>query len=486
VRISGGIAAALFATALLSAKSASANGRYPASTQIAFSTNPADTDLVVVRATFGLLISHDNGATWRWLCESALGVPSVSVEDPSIALTTNDALVVGINEGLEVSHDASGTGADDLGCDFACIGGPLAGQSIADLATAGAHAALALSSTDIFGDAGKGATLDSRVWQTRDDGVHWAQLGAALDPTVLVTTLDVAPSDPMRLYVSGTRGFGTTRIASLFVSTDGGASWTERPLPFDATKEVSVFIGAVDPFDADRVYLRSSGVSRLFVTADAGRSFQIPLTMTGQMLGFAIAPDGATVYAGSVEDGLLAASSDADAGLAFHKVSPIHVQCLATRAGELWACSDAASGFVVGVSTSGGARFTPKLQLDGVAGPIACSASAQGPLACAATANASQCAGAAFETVCQSLGGCDGGSSADASPNDPSDAGNGDGAVSLTADASTQLVSGSKSGCGCSSGTVRTSPGVATLSVLAGFAVCRKRRRSDRDRLKHR
>ncbi len=432
MRISGGIAAALCATALLSAERASANGRYPASTQIVFSTDAADPDLVVVRTTYGLSISRDDGVTWKWLCESALGVPTVSVEDPSVALTANGALVVGLYEGLEVSRASAGS-ANDLGCDFACAGGPLEGLSIEDLATStSTHSVLALSSTDIFGDGG--VSLDSRVWQSTDDGAHWAQRGPVLDPTVAVTTIDVAPSDPTRLYVSGTRGYGAARTASLFVSTDGGDTWAERPLPFDAATEVSVFIGAVDPGDPDRVYLRSSGVSRLYVTSDAGASFQVPLTMTGQMLGFAVGPG--MVYAGSVEDGLLAAST-ADARLAFHEVSSIHVQCLATRGPELWACSDAESGFLVGVSTTGGAQFAPRLQLDGLAGPIACSASA-GPFACKATANAAQCAGAAFDAVCQALGGCDDGTSADASAGQDAAS---DGA-SLRPDASTQLVRG--------------------------------------------
>jgi MYXO-CTERM domain-containing protein len=258
-------------------------------------------------------------------------------------------------------------------------------------------------------------------------------------------------------------------------------------MPFDAATEVSVYIGAIDPRDADRVYLRSTGTSRLYVTSDAGRSFHVPLTLTGQMLGFAIAPDGDTVFAGSIEDGLLAATSDADGGLAFHKVSSIHVQCLATRGAELWACSDAQSGFVVGVSTSGGSHFTPRLQLDGVTSPIACSANTQGPFACGTTANASQCAGAAFETVCLSLGGCDGGSSTDGSRSDaPNDGGDLDGAVGLTADASTQLVQGSKAGCGCSSGPATNSRQIGALSVLAGFVMRRKRRRSDRVRPKPR
>ncbi len=491
MRISGGIAAALCVSAVLSASGAAANGRYPASTQVVFSTDSADPDLVVVRTTYGLLVSRDAGATWRWVCEDALGVPSVSVEDPSIALTANDALLVGLFEGLEVSQDASqdatGAAAHALGCNFGCVGGPLAGQSIVDLAgvPGSPHTALALSSTYVWDDAGDNATLDTHVWQTPDDGVHWSQLGAAFDPTVSVTTLDVAASDPRRMYLSGTRAFGAGRAASLFVSTDGGGTWTERPLPFDPTTEVSVYIGAVDPRDADRVYVRSSGVSRLLVTSDAGRSFEVPLALTGQMLGFALSADGTEVYAGSIEDGLLVAPAAGDAGgaLAFRKTSSIHVQCLATRGPELWACSDTASGFSVGVSMNDGAEFTPKLQQSGLSSPIACAPNAQGPFACGATANASQCSGETFEAVCATLGGC----GPDAGLDDSSDSGgasvgdaNAAGAPRLTADASAQLVRAPSASCGCTMVPGRAATEVGVACAIAAVAMRRRRRRSDR------
>ena len=496
MRISGGIAAALCVAATLSASGALANGRYPASTQIVFSTDAADPDLVVVRTTYGLLLSRDRGATWRWLCESALGVPSVSIEDPSVALTASDTLVVGLVEGLEVSQDSWGGLADDLGCSFGCAAGPLASQPIVDLAaTPGAtHAVLALSSSVVFNDAGKTPSLDTRVWQTLDDGAHWAQRGAAIDPTVTVTTVDVAATDPARLYVSGTRGFGATRIASLFVSTDGGDTWIERPLPFNPATEVSVFIGAVDPGNADRVYLRTSGASRLLVTSDAGRTFQAPLAMTGQMLGFAVTADGAKVYAGSIEDGLFVAggagaSADASAGagaldLAFHKVSSIHVQCLATRGDELWACSDEASGFSVGVSTDDGAHFAPRFQPARLAGPVACGPSSQGPLACGADANASQCSGAAFDALCATLG-CNadaaGGVSVGAdvrAGTDALEAGAG-GAPSLTADASVDNVRAPNVSCGCSMVPARGSSGIGAACAFAAVFARRRRRRSD-------
>jgi hypothetical protein len=118
--------------------------------------------------------------------------------------------------------------------------------------------------------------------------------------------------------------------------------WAERPIPLDASTEFGVYIGAIDPEIADRVYLRSTGASRLYVTGDAGRSFQVPLTFVGPMMGLALAPDGAHVYAGGPEDGLFvaAARDGADAGLAFVRASSVPVQCLATRGAELWACAD--------------------------------------------------------------------------------------------------------------------------------------------------
>jgi hypothetical protein len=474
-----GAAGILCAAILWPSGRASANGRYPASTQIVFSTSGASAgpSLLVVRATYGLLLSRDGGGSWRWLCEGALGVPAVSIQDPSIALTASGALVVGLDRGLEVSADQ--------GCHFDCAGGSLAGSSIVDLAVRpdAPHTVLALSSTYVFGEDaavgdGGGPSLDTRVFQSTDDGAHWTQLGRPLDGTVVVTTLDVARSDPETLYVSGTRGFGMDRSASLFVSNNGGANWTERPLPFDPVREVAIFIGAVDPDLPDRVYVRSSGQSRLFVTSDGGRSFETPLALHGQMLGLAIAPDGSRVYAGSVEDGLYVgatASGAGDASLAFHKTSSIHVQCLATHGQELWACSDEPSGFLVGASMDDGAHFSPRLQPDGITGSIACAADTTGPFACGADANASQCSGAAFDAVCSSLGGC----GADASSSGASE-GDATPAPTLDAGSRSEPMAALSGGGGCSTSARGGAAGFAASCAILAVATRRRRQRRRR------
>ncbi len=355
------------AVTFLAVRPASANGRFPASNQIIFS--PTNENIIVGRATWAVLPSTDNGKTWGYLCEDTLALPgAASYEDPELGLTANNALIAGLSiptVGLDVSND--------LGCNWDCIGGPLANQQIADVVVRPdlPHQVLALTGTSYT--VTDGATT-SQVYQSTDDGATWTTLGSPLDPTVTVATIDVAKGNPNRIYVSGTRAFNTSRTASLFVSMDAGNTWVEHPVtPFNPSipcvdtpgqcpSEDSLFIAAVNPTDPNRVYLRSNGLagtgtpgsSRLYVTTDGGQTFQVAKSFTlptqqssdfiviGEMLGFALTPDGSTIYVGTRETGLWKASKT---DLAFTQVNPkIQVQCLAARqtsagVAELWACA---------------------------------------------------------------------------------------------------------------------------------------------------
>lgn len=404
---------AVSAAILFASSVAMANGRFPAANRIVLS--PSEPDLVIVRATYGVLRSQDEGATWSFLCEGALGLPQMATEDPALGLTAAGALVAGvlIPPGLDVSNDQ--------GCTWSCVGGALAGQAIADLAVRAETPATVVALTMPTDDAGEPGP--SAVFQSTDDGANWSQLGQALDPSLLVTTVDVAPSDPHRLYVSAVRGFGPGRTASLFVSLDDGTTWTEESVPLDTTVEAFIYIGGVDPEDADRLYIRTgatkgqSGATRLLVSVDAGRSFQVGLTLTGQMLGFALSPDGEKIYAGGNIDGLFVGERETGAFVRTPSVVrggdggpvDIHVECLATRGSELWACADEPSGFIAGVSTDDGMTFEPRLHLASIGAALPCAASPSSALACGADAGASQCGGMPFEQLCLSLGCSDAG-----------------------------------------------------------------------------
>lgn len=470
------LAAAAGALVLSASVPATANGRFPASNQLDFS--PSDPNLVVLRTTYGILFSHDYGKTWTWLCEDVLGLPATSQQDPSLGLTQTNSLVAGIapqgrsNLGLWVSPDT--------GCSWNGIGGALVGQNIKDLVVRpdAPNVVLALASTyapDAGADGGTG--YDTQVFQSTDDGATWSALGAPIDPSVIVTTIEVAASDPNRIYVSGVRGEGATRTASLFVSTDKGTRWTEHPMPFDPNTEAGVYIGAVDPTNADRVYVRSAGESRLFVTSDGGNTFTIALSTKYQMLGFALSQDGSKVYAGNKEVGLFAASST---NLNFQQVSNIHVQCLRTHGNDLWACSDEPSGFIAGLSTNGGASFTPKLHLLDVSSPIACAADAAAAQ-CTTTNDSDTPPYNPFDGLCANLGACYGGG-----PSSPLEQACTEAGVCPPADGGADAAAGdggapppgsgsSKSSCGCSAVGGGRAAGVTLAAALALLTARRRR-----------
>jgi hypothetical protein len=413
LRFASAVGAAVFLCAL----PGFANGRFPASNQFLFS--PANSNVVWLRTTYGILPSTNNGGSWAYLCEDVMGLQSQGgsgYEDPSIGLMANGNVIATDSLGLNVSTN--------MGCDWSCQGGTLAGQSVVDLAVfpSDASKAVALASTSVPDPDSGTSNFATQVFQTSDNGMTWNPVGPTLDPTVTVQTLDVPNSDPTRIYVSGTRAFGSNKTAWLFMYTAASNRWVEQQITdFDNTMEDSIYIGAVDPNDADLVYLRSEAVatggeSRLFVTSnassDAGAMFTTPTTGTfqtpaatgstiiGELLGFALSPDGSKVYVGTRESGVWMAPAST---LVFTQTnSHIHTQCLSTRGPELWACSDAVSGFVAGVSTDDGATFTTKLcSVTGLTGVIACPGPDAGvPIGCGATGNTAALCPAALGTVC--------------------------------------------------------------------------------------
>jgi photosystem II stability/assembly factor-like uncharacterized protein len=454
---------------------AAANGRFPAANQIVFS--PSDPNLVFLRTTFGILRSTDGGLTWAWLCEDMLGLGPASSEDPSLALTETGTLVAGLSLGLKVSADQ--------GCDWTTIGGELTGQHIEDLDVRpnAPDRVLAITSTyerDAGVDGGSGYL--QQIYESTDDGATWAVIGA-IDPSATVQTIEAAASDPQRIYVSAFRGF-TQRTTSLFVSTDGAKTWTERPTPFDPSTETAVYIAAVDPQNADRIYVRSNGnAGRLMVTSDAGMTFQIALELGDQMEGFALSPDGSKVYVGGPNRGLYMAST---ADLMFQPIGkPLadgtrgpHVQCLATHGADLWACSDEPSGFIAGVSQDDGATFAPRLHLATIAGVASCPAGATSTMCTSFDYDASPPYDP-FLALCTNLGTCEFGDAsyplsgacaeAGACSTSVADAG-------TTGDAGDAPAGLAQSSCHCSA-VAGGGAGGALSTAVAALAIARRRRR---------
>jgi len=339
---------------LCAGHAARANGRYPKADQLLLAADQPAT--LTVRTTFGFLVSHDSGQNWDWICERAIGYSGV--QDPTIGLMEGGTIIASLSEGIARSTDQ--------GCSWSFAEADLAGSPVIDLTVQRAAPSRALA---LVWDAQQ-IGYSSRILASTDNGQSFAAYGNPIDPSVLVTTIDTAPSNAERVYASGTRSVDGVRSAWLFRTDDAGEHWAEYPVPFDPKLEQGVYIAAVDVNDADTVYLRtnSATVSRLLISHDGGQQFTV--AYSGSLLSFALSPDGKQLYLGG-EGGLYGGLASATN---FEKLADFRVLCLAVSESTLYACSDEHSGFTVGASRDGGSTFEPLLHLKTVRGPLACDA----------------------------------------------------------------------------------------------------------------
>jgi MYXO-CTERM domain-containing protein len=348
---------------------ARANGRFPAANQLVLV--PGNPSVMWLRTTFGMLTSTDGGAHFHFVCERAIGL-SDNV-DPPIAATAAGTILAGTTRGLATSTDG--------GCGWGKVGAaadPIAGRVITDVTVPPdrPHQALALSSTYASSTDAGVSTFSSQLFISSDDAATFTAVGAPLDPTVVYETVEVAASQPGRVYVSGARLAAASAPGLMFVSDDGGAHFIERAVPYNPTlRDRLPFLAAVDPANPDRVYVRTLGDlgGRLLVSDDAGQSFRVVYS-GGAITGFALSPDGKKVFFGGASDGLYRADSVA---LVPQKVADLPILCLTATSDRLFACSSPAVGFDLGASSDDGATFTPVLAFED-ADAVSCPADAPG------------------------------------------------------------------------------------------------------------
>jgi hypothetical protein len=312
---------------------ASALARFPAANGIAVEGRS-----VFVRTTFGMVASKDGGASWRFVCDKAIG--RANDEDPSFVLTPKGTLVLATAAGVVASRDAA--------CSYTSAG-PIVLRHVV------------VGRGDVYGVTAKG---DARVLVSKDDAQTFAALGPALDKTAELATVAIAESDPARLYVSATRG-DDARTAAVFVSYDAGLSWVERPIPLDFG-ERTASVALVDPKNADHVWVLTGadGPGHVLVTQDAGKTWKSVYSASAIA---GLVPSGDRVFVGTHEG---VASWN---GNAFAPGAAIDVQCLGASGAMLWACSTDKT-FLVGASKNGGSSFDAKLHLDEIRGVLECPA----------------------------------------------------------------------------------------------------------------
>jgi len=331
-----GAALALLVSGLscLTSTAAHANGRLPGATGLAI--HPTDEHQLLLGLSYGLALSRDGGASWTWMCEEQIEGNGGDV-DPSIVVTSNGTLVV-----LSLTNGGVLVSGDD-GCSFAQAMGPLQGNRGVDLTLDPSQPGrvLALLSTIV-------AEVDNRpryrnlLAQSLDHGKSW-QVLAEFPGDFSPETVEIAPSDANRIYVSGTASADPLQ-GMVERSDDGGRTWTRTTVRLPRGSG-SLFLSGIHPHNPDRLWFRVPGrgdiygvlPARLWVSTDGAASFdQVADTQYG-MLGFALSPDGNRIAFGGPLDGLFVSPSDASA--APSKVSNLQVKCLRWRSSGLYVCA---------------------------------------------------------------------------------------------------------------------------------------------------
>ncbi len=357
---------ALAVAVILAPGLAAAHGRPPLLGYIV--SSPADPRVLYARGTWGLAVSRDGGARWRWLCAAAMGVDARS-EDPTLRAMSDGSLLAGTFGGLLRSEDGA--------CSWDAPEPALEGRYVVTLAVGGGA---------VYAIAAEPGQRDV-LYRSLDAGLTWAPHGDGFGE-VLVGSLVAAPSNPQRLYGAGQippRAAGEPRRAFLVVSDDGGLTFTPRELTPLEAGERELAVWAVDPNNADRVYAQvlhfngEEAPERVVRSDDAGLSWSTVLR--APYLGGLLARADGSVLVGSrlgglwrAEDGATFAPLDAD----------VAVACLHDATDTVWMCVDEArSGYALASSTDGRA-FAPALRLSDIDELAPCPACTAGAVVCPA------------------------------------------------------------------------------------------------------
>lgn len=345
-----------------------ANARAPMTTGVYL--RPGDPQTIYARTTFGLLVSHDAGCSFRWICEKALEYGGGW--DPKLAIAADGTVFATTYQGLRVSRDG--------GCTWETA-----------MAGAGDAAHLGEAWVDGIEIAPNGhiwiVTAESakpnNIYESADNGRTFEPRGM-FSRTVWYKSLKVARSTPSRIYATGYQ-VAAHATAHLYRSDDAGAAWTELPLSIRYGATPVAYVVGVDPTNADVVYL-TSGVAnppsgdRLYRSADGGKTFAEVLATTDPIHDVVFASHGVIVAAGRD-------AFEARDGLAFTKLAATpQLACLAQRAdatligcGANWAPDQMALA-----TSSTGASWQKLLQLGELAGPLRCAPGTTVHDACAA------------------------------------------------------------------------------------------------------
>lgn len=345
----------LAAAVALATPRAAANGAFPDEFSVHFP--PDAPQRILLGTNFGLLVSEDSGATWRYSCEPYVTTGSsaaLSPENVNFYQITKDGVI------LAASNDI--TRSSDVGCTWPRSSGFVAGSIVADLFPDPNDATLVYAI--VYAPDGSG----SAVVASHDGGKTFGATQLYTTPDLL-KGIEASRSTPGVVYATQVSAAGSRQ--TLLKSTDRGVSWTSLALTTSPLTTPRIL--EVDPQDANTVVLRlyTGTTDSIVVTSDGGHTFQTALAIRGFLTSFLHASDGA-LYAGMLEGNLYVRPAGATS---FILHSGPRLRCLGQRPGtsHIYACGDMfLDGFSLGTSDDGGLTFQPLMKFTDLKGPLPC------------------------------------------------------------------------------------------------------------------
>jgi photosystem II stability/assembly factor-like uncharacterized protein len=334
-------------------------------------------DLLVTPATFGLLLSSDQGASFHWVCEDALGYGGTF--DPDYEIGDDGAMYATSFDGLRRSTDG--------GCTWPSVGPFSADLIVNDVMIAsGGEVWAAAASASLNG-----------VYRSAD-GENFTRTSLERERSIWLS-VRVADSDTNRAYVGGFQfpdpdplvdGGASTTQPVLYRTLDGGTNWEElgtSELEFGSTPRPLV-VGIL-PTEPDVLFVRSEQAINgagdiLYRSSDGGLSFSEVLRMDGRMRAFLVRRDGTTVIAGTADAGVMIST---DAGSTWSPApSEPRMACIAeTDSGELFSCgANGEPDFYALGRSADAASWEKVFRFADIVGPLECAAGTVQTDTCAA------------------------------------------------------------------------------------------------------
>jgi hypothetical protein len=468
-----------------------ANGRFPRAQRL--TEVQGDPNTLLLSATYGILLTTDRGGTWRHLCELGFSF-SIDEIDPLVEVAGDGGMLVQVSRSLNRAVAPF--------CDFRPMLGGGQSDRVVDFALDREEPSRLVA---LMLGRGENGAVENRLFASEDSGLSFEAMGTVL-PSEAITfgqTLDAAPSDGTRLYVSGINAEGRGVVLR---SSDAGESFESTVLPLEPGEHP--YIAAVHPTDPDVIYLRTDtwtanadGVleanDALLYSDDGGRSFLELYRAGAKLFGFALSPDGSQVLIGYGDPVEPSRAVDASAvgiyradagGYEFSKIYDGPVSCLTWTAASLYACtSQVERGFAVGVAPDADFElgdpepFSPLLDLTQVAGPFECPACTTSGV-CAAT----------WSETCAMFGSCETSAGSAASDEEcvagaPAQgfAGTGGAAGDTSAGgegSKSEPPASAEGACGCRIGRRVPDRALACWAVVALLTLCWRLRRPERRR----